>query len=318
MSRFRCGVFAVLVLSVLALMTARAETPRIMTFQGKLTDTQGRYLDGAYNLTFRIYDREAGGAVLWQESHAAANITRGIFSVPLGAGTVLSLPFNTNYWVSVQVATDFEMAPRQRLTAAPYAFRSSASDYADQAGQAANASNALLSQRAVTADVSVVTLNGALPTGTILPYAGTNAPAGFFICDGTSLSSFTYPALYAVVGTSWGAGDGSLDEFGRVKNFKVPDLRGRVVAGKDAGQSEFTPLGKTGGVKTHVLTIAEMPSHSHSFGVPFVMNDGGAQAYEEASGDGGSSRLQTISSTGGGQAHNNLQPYGVVNYLIKY
>lgn len=292
-------------------------TPQIMNFQGKLTDTSGHYLDGQYNLTFRIYDRETGGAVLWQESHAAANVTRGIFSVPLGAGTPLNLPFNTNYWVSIQVATDAEMSPRQRLTAAPYAFRSAKSDYADVAAYAEAAANATLAQTAVTAQVAVVTLSGGVPTGTVLPYAGTNAPSGFFLCDGAPLSSFTYPGLFAVIGTTWGAGDGSLDEYGRVRNFNLPDLRGRVVAGKDAGQSEFNALGKTGGEKSHVLTIAETPAHTHGtrYGGP---TDGTLYPETPYISDLNAGPGQNTGSTGGGQAHNTLPPYGVVNYIIKH
>jgi hypothetical protein len=120
-------------------VTSSAEVPRIMTFQGKLTDSDGHYLHGSQDLRFKLYDRETGGAALWEEQHEDTPVTRGVFAVPLGVTTPLSLPFNTNYWVSVEVDNDGEMSPRQQLTSAPYAFRATGSDYATRAGQATNA-----------------------------------------------------------------------------------------------------------------------------------------------------------------------------------
>jgi hypothetical protein len=116
-------------------LTVSAEVPPIMTFQGKLTDSAGHYLHGHEDLTFRIYDRDTGGAVLWQEEHANATVTRGVFAVPLGVHTPLNLTFSTNYWVSIEVADDGEMSPRQRLTSAPYAFRAATAGRADEANQ---------------------------------------------------------------------------------------------------------------------------------------------------------------------------------------
>ena len=295
-------------------LSALAEVPRVMTFQGKLADTQGRFIEGQRALTFRVYDRETGGAVLWQEQHANTTVTKGIFAVPLGVYQPLTLPFDTNYWVSVEVGSDGEMSPRQRLTASAYAFRAAESEHArtaDLATSAVNASNAAV---AVVAGMATNVVNGGMPVGTILAYSGTNAPTGFFMCNGASLSSLTYPDLYAVIRTYWGVGDGSLDEYGRVRNFKLPDLRGRVVAGMDATQSEFNALGKTGGEKAHVLTPTEMPAHTHTYQKP--VSSGGT---EWGNGDwylsGG---IASSGSAGGGQAHNNLQPYGVANYIIKY
>ena len=65
-----------------------------------------------------------------------------------------------------------------------------------------------------------------VPSGTVLPFAGTTAPIGFLLCSGQAVSRSTYPDLFAAIGTTYGAGDGST-------TFNVPDLRGRVPAGKD-------------------------------------------------------------------------------------
>ena len=63
-----------------------------------------------------------------------------------------------------------------------------------------------------------------VPTGTILPFAGTTVPTGFLLCNGALVSRTTYAALYAAIGTKWGAGDGKT-------TFKLPDLRKRHLEG---------------------------------------------------------------------------------------
>ncbi|MDP6740065.1 MAG: phage tail protein [Planctomycetota bacterium] len=64
------------------------------------------------------------------------------------------------------------------------------------------------------------------PIGTLLPYAGSSAPTGWAMCDGNAVSRTTYSTLYTALGTTWGTGDGST-------TFNLPDLRGRMLAGKD-------------------------------------------------------------------------------------
>lgn len=187
-----------------------------------------------------------------------------------------------------------------------------------------------------------------LPAGALFPYAGGAPPTGFLLCDGTAVSRTTYAALFAAIGTAYGSGDG-------VSTFNVPNLRGRVPAGLDAGQTEFNALGKTGGEKAHVSTIAEMPFHDHGGGNhghgvtdpshahALAQSDGGAlnvayqgggagpipflppQTYNNgfvgitpsATGISVNASGATIAAQGGGGGHNNLQPFLVVGYLIK-
>ena len=95
---------------------AQAEIPRYINYQGKLTDANDDPVTGDVSITIRIYDAESGGAVLWTEAQKAT-VTRGIFSILLGNSEVLdSLDFNAPYWYSVEVESDGEMTPRQRLT----------------------------------------------------------------------------------------------------------------------------------------------------------------------------------------------------------
>ncbi|MDD3905376.1 MAG: hypothetical protein PHS46_02470 [Candidatus Omnitrophica bacterium] len=102
--------------------TASAAIPHLMNFQGKATDKAGAPLSGTYNLTFRIYDAETGGAAKWSETQTGVQITNGIFQVQLGSVTALTLSFDVPYWISLEINTDGEMSPRTRLASVPYAY----------------------------------------------------------------------------------------------------------------------------------------------------------------------------------------------------
>jgi len=101
-----------------------------------------------------------------------------------------------------------------------------------------------------------------VPTGTILDFAGPTAPAGYLVCNGQTVSRTTYAALFAVLGGTWGGGDGST-------TFHLPDLRRYITCGSggtqvDAGLGPATAVGNKGGVEVNTLQITHMPSHAHS------------------------------------------------------
>lgn len=123
----------------------------------------------------------------------------------------------------------------------------------------------------------------AIPTGTIMDYAGSSAPTGWLFCYGQAISRTTYAALFAALSTTYGVGDGS-------STFNLPDLRGRVVAGKDdmggssanrltnqSGGLNGDTLGATGGSETHQLTSGQLAAHTHS--VSGTTGAGGAHGH---------------------------------------
>ena len=81
-------------------------------------------------------------------------------------------------------------------------------------------------------------LNALVPApGVVEMFAGATAPTGYLICDGAAISRTTYAALFAIIGTTYGAGNGST-------TFNIPNLKGKVAVGRDASQTEFDVLGK--------------------------------------------------------------------------
>jgi microcystin-dependent protein len=95
---------------------------------------------------------------------------------------------------------------------------------------------------------------GAVPTATLSPFAGASAPSGWLLCNGAAVSRSTYSDLFAVIGTTFGAGNGST-------TFNLPDMRDRIPGG--AG-STYT-LGHFSGTSSVTLTLSELPSHNHNY-----------------------------------------------------
>jgi microcystin-dependent protein len=171
---------------------------------------------------------------------------------------------------------------------------------------------------------------GIFPPGMIFDYAGTDSPGWGLIADGTAVSRTTYARLFAVLGTTYGVGDGST-------TFNIPNLNGKTTIGvgtyTDTVSGSVTrTLGQSLGAEKHVLTTTEMPSHTHTqnahshsayFNSGSGLTPNGTLAAYEPNGNNGnatttSSTTATNQNTGGGTSHNNMQPSLVVKKVITF
>ena len=146
---------------------------------------------------------------------------------------------------------------------------------------------------------------GKARAGFIYPLAGATVPEGFLLCDGAAYSRTEYPELFAAIGTMYGDGDGAT-------TFNVPDLVERVPAG--AGRKHVA--GEKLGEETHKLTVEEIPSHSHSVKLQADEVASGSTYSRIASSGTFSGAGTLVGSTGGGAAHNNMQPTAFIRAYI--
>lgn len=155
-----------------------------------------------------------------------------------------------------------------------------------------------------------------VPIGTVLDFAGSNAPTNYLLCDGQAVSRTEYAELFAVIGTTWGSGDGST-------TFNVPNSQGRVSMGVGTntdpnGHSGTWVLGDTGGEYNHKLTIDEMPTHDHRVCTNSVQGSTNVISVDSVynGSDNNPSRYYT-STCGGDGFHNNIQPFVAYNKIIR-
>ena len=187
-----------------------------------------------------------------------------------------------------------------------------------------------------------------VPIGTVLDYAGATAPSLFLLCFGQAISRATYSVLFALLGTVYGVGDGAT-------TFNIPDLRGRLAAGKDdmggaaasritvaGGNFNAAVLGATGGEQNRTMAAGDLVGHTHTYtnttssdgghthtvgannplavgaGASANLIPGGANNYATTTSDGTHSHTSsgTTASTGSGTAFTILSPVIILNKII--
>lgn len=142
----------------------------------------------------------------------------------------------------------------------------------------------------------------AIPTGTVSQFAGSNAPSGWLICDGSAISRSTYSTLFGVIATTYGAGDGST-------TFNLPDLRGRVLVGlSSSGPAQVNTIGNNDGRTAAQRNI----SHHHSAPIASLNT-----TINYAGGNGGAVTSGNAGVTSGDSNNTDAPAYLVVNHIIK-
>ncbi len=294
---------ALALLLVMVIPSAEAQVPRTLSYQGVLTDSTGRPKpDGSYSFTFRLYPLSSGGSVLWTETKTLT-VGRGLFSTVLGDQAPLGLPFDTRYWLGVQVAADPELAPRVALTSAGYSLFSiksdtaryaisaplqSAVDSARIAGTVAN--NAITSQKIADSTITGADVNrsAALNIASLKANAGAGRAVEGNSGSGTGVYGYTMAGRDGVSGQTDAAnGNGVL---GISNNGTLAVGVGGVSSSGYGVAGVGGPYGVSGNGTT--AGVSGVASTTNSDGV-----------YGESSGPGGNGVR--------GYANNNTSAYGV-------
>jgi microcystin-dependent protein len=167
----------------------------------------------------------------------------------------------------------------------------------------------------LTALAATVAALAGTPTGAMMTYMGSSVPTAWLECNGALVSRATYAALFAAIGTTYGAGDGST-------TFQLPSMARRTAVGRGGvGTATLAnTLGSVGGEETHTLTTAELAAHSHSpLNIPIgttASPSGTTLVYSNYSGP-TNPYAGSTGSAGGDTAHNNMQPSIVTMFIIK-
>lgn len=202
-------VIALLVLTVLLLASvSTADVPRLINYQGILTDSGGQPIDGTHNLTFKVYpDSGAATPALWTEQHIGVDVDEGLFNVILGSSTAIpeGLFEDPERWLGIAVDVDPEMYPRMRITSVPWALRAAVADSALSGGGGAGDGHSLDAVDGSPVDAVFVDADGTVwlnapPVGPYQLFA--NGDIGIPYTAGYQISS--YDAV------SWDAATGSI------------------------------------------------------------------------------------------------------------
>jgi microcystin-dependent protein len=336
-----------MIIAVLCCGSAEAQTPlgTGFTYQGLLKQN-GIPANGNFDFEFNLFDDEDPfiGNLIGSESLQNVALQGGLFTVLLDFGEV----FNGDAsWLEVRVRPSgngplISLFPLQPVTAVPHARFAPQAEQANVAVHAASADVALNadtldgldSQDFVLSEVDPTVLpevkdgvsweelagipagfadgiddvgDGGVPVGTVVLFGGATPPSGWLLCDGSEVSRTEFAELFGVLGGTWGIGDG-------LTTFNLPDLRGRVAIGSGvAPDLTSRTIGDQGGEEEHLLTVDEMPSHSHTLGFTTGDQNGGI-GVRFLGGSGGAA----TSAAGGDQAHNNMPPFTVLHYIVKY
>ncbi len=245
--------------------TVQAAVPHLVRYQGQAVDSQGVPLQGPYTLTFRLYDAETGGTIVWQEVQADVPLNNGHFSVLLGQVTALNVDWSQPVWLTTQMGADPELLPRQRITSVPLAIRAERAEVAE----IAEVSQRLSSP--ITTSTIADDANKLVPSGAVILWTEASCPAGYtrlttldgkFLTSGTTFNADAGGQDAGVVGTST-AGSHPHSISGTTSSASGTSCGWNASKGcggsepTDAAQLQHTHLGGS-------LTASSAGDHSHS------------------------------------------------------
>jgi len=293
------------ILTVFILTVSLAQSPQAFKYQAVARDLSGNAISNqSISFQISILKGSSSGTVEYSETHTITTNPFGLANLEIGNGTVVSGSFSSvswgidSYYLKVEMdttgGTNYQLMGTSQLLSVPYAL------YAGSTG-------------------------GGLPSGSIMPFAGSTAPLGWMLCDGSQISRTTYAALFTAISSAWGNGDGST-------TFHLPDFRGRFLRGADAGAGRdpdatsrtASNTGGNAGDNVGSLQNDTIASHRHGFSYHSTNTGSCGSSYLAVTGTGadlvstGSTNCTvplSIDSTGG----NETRPVNAyVNYIIKY
>ncbi len=270
------GVIMLLIVAMVWTPAWCAENPRLIPFQGRLTDGAGESLNGVYRIIFVIYNEPTGGNALWSEIHEDVSVINGQLNVLLGSRTKLDDPdgngnpadgiaFTSPRFLGIRVGADTnqEMVPRQQLVPSFHAVQATSSDK-------------LMAHHENGKNVSYG-INEIVPIGLISSYFGNPAdlPNNWRICDGSTVNDPESP----------------------LNGVTLPDLRAKFIRGEEASDRNIIGGLVGGGADGHTHGLS---AHSHT------INSDGGHSHTGTTGYGGVDHTHTYSGHTG--AANNPSP----------
>jgi hypothetical protein len=261
------NLFLVLTLAAVLMLpsSASAQIPKILSMQGVLLDANNQPLaDGMYNMTFRIYDAQSGGNMLFEE-YFAVPVTKGNYLALIGEKNALNLAFDKPYWMSVTPDGGKE-APRMQLTTSPYAFKAVMTERADTASFATKAAHAVVADAAVPSGPAGGVLAGTYPNPTL----GVGAVTTAAIADRAITREKIDPSALVLYGMASGDLTGEYPHpkiaVGAVKTDRISDLA--VITDKLANGAVTSA--KLADNSIAVNKIADNAITSNKISTPFI------------------------------------------------
>jgi microcystin-dependent protein len=326
-----------LVIGIIFTVAAAATLPcaaagAAFTYQGVIKEVGGATPENKNRtVEFRIYDGPGTSAqVLWGRAYNVLLDANGLFNTSLtdaagseidgvpntGLADVLARNSGTTLYIGLTVDNSSgEISPRQALLAVPYAIH--ASDAAAASGEftvegkttlkgglevsggTVTASSIEATNLVVNGNITASTSGslfgyGITPVGGIIMWSGSpsEVPDGWALCDGRTSNGRT-----------------------------TPDLSGKFIVGYSSSDSDYNPVGKTGGAKSVALTTAQMPSHSHSATVSVsglaAASNGDKDFFAPSWKSKNSEEAITTTTAGSGQSHENRPPYYALCFIMR-